>query len=61
MNRTELRNFSNFQTLTKIAYPDISRFLHIDQFGSLSSFTVKLSKSVKMIKFKCKDDLQVFS
>ena len=44
---------SNTRTLAEI--------LKIDQFWSLSSFTVKLWKSVKMIKFKCKDALQVFS
>ena len=39
----------------------LAEILKIDQFWSLSSFTVKLWESVKMIKFKCKDDLQVFS
>ena len=34
--------------------------LKIDWFWSLSSFTVKLWKSVQMIKFECKHDLQVF-
>ena len=57
MNGTELRSFSHFQILTKIAYPD----LKIDYFWSFSSFTVRLWKSVKMIKFKCKLDLQVVS
>ena len=33
----------------------------IDQFWSLSSFTVQLRKSFKMIKFECKHGLQVFS
>ena len=61
MNGKELRTFSHFQILTKIAYPDLSRNLQIDKFRSLFSFTVKLRTSVKMIKFKCKDDLQVFS
>ena len=61
MNGTELRSFSDFQILNKIAYPELSKNLQIDQFFSLSSFTVKLRKSVKMIKIKCKDDLQVFS
>ena len=60
MNGTELRSFSHFQILTQIVYLDLSRNLQIDKFWSLSSFTVKLWKSVKMIKFKCKDDLQCF-
>ena len=34
--------------------------LEIDQFRSFSSFTVKLWKSVEMIKFECKLDLQVY-
>ena len=35
--------------------------LKIEYFWSFSSFTLKLWKSVKMIKFECKLDLQVFS
>ena len=61
MNGTELRSFSHFQILTEIAQPDFSRNLQIDQFGSLSSITVNLPKSVEIIKIECKDDLQVFS
>ena len=61
MNRTELRSFSHFQILTKNAYPGLSRNLQIDKFWSLYSFTVKLWKSVKIIKFICKLDLQVLS
>ena len=61
MNGTELRSFSHFQILTKIAFPDLSRKLENWLFWSFSSFTVKLWKSVKMIKFKCKLDLQVVS
>ena len=57
----KLNSFSHFKILTKIGYPDLSRNLQIDSFWSLSSLTVKLWKSVKMMKFKCKDDLQVFS
>ena len=49
MNGTELRSFSHFHLLTKIAYLEMSRNLQIDQFRILSSFTVKLLKSVKMI------------
>ena len=60
MNGTELRIFIPFQILTWIAYSDLSRNLHIDWFWSLTLFTAKLWKSIKMIKFKCKDDLQVF-
>ena len=50
--------FSNFDQ-TRIPGPDekSSNWL----VWILSSFYVKLWKSVKMIKFKCKDDLQVFS
>ena len=61
MNVKELRSFSHFQILTKIAYPDLSRKLENWLFFRFSSFTVKLWKSVKMIKFKCKLDLQVVS
>ena len=61
MNGTELRSLSHFQILTWIAYSDLSRNIQIDKFKSLPTFTVKLWKSVKMMKFKCKDDLQVFS
>ena len=61
MNRTELGRFSHFQILTWILNSDLSRFLKIDYFWSFSSFTVKLWKSVKMIKFECKLDLQVVS
>ena len=60
MNGTELRSFSHFQILTKIAYPDLSRKL--ENWLSLEIFfIVKLWKSVKMIKFKCKLVLQVVS
>ena len=59
MNGTELRSFSPFQIWTKIAYTDLSRKLENWLFLGFSSFTVKLWKSVKMIKFKCKLDLQV--
>ena len=61
MNGKELRSFSHYQILNKIAYPDLSRNLQIYEFWSLISFTVKLWKAVKMIKFECKPDLQVFS
>ena len=61
MNGTELRSFSHFQISAKIAYTALSRKLEIDCFWSFSSFTVKLWKSVKMIKFECKLDLQVVS
>ena len=39
----------------------LAEILKIDWFWSLSSFTVKLWKWIKMIKFECKVDLQVFS
>ena len=61
MNEKELRSFSRFEIVTKITYTDLSRNLQIDLFWSLYSFTIKLWKSGKMIKFKCKDHLQVFS
>ena len=61
MNGTELRSFSHFQILTKIAYRTLAENLKIDYFWSFSSFTVKLWKSVKMIKFRSKLDLQVVS
>ena len=54
MNGTQLRSFNHFQILTKIGYPHLSRNIQIDELRSLSSFTVKLRKSVKMIKFDCK-------
>ena len=61
MNGTELRSFSHFQILTKLHTRTLAENLKIDYFWSFSSFTVKLWKSVKMIKFKCKLDLQVVS
>ena len=59
MNGTELGSFSHFQILTWIETQTLVEFLKIDYFWSFSSFTVKLCKSVKMIKFECKLDLQV--
>ena len=38
----------------------IAENLKIDKFWCFSWFTVKLWKMVKMIKFECKLDLQVF-
>ena len=61
MNGSELRSFSHFQILTKIDTRTLAENLKIDYFWSFSSFTVKLWKSVKMIKFECKLDLQVVS
>ena len=61
MNGIELRSFSHFQILTKIAYHYLRRKLENWLFWSFSSSTVKLWKSVKMIKFKCKLDLEVVS
>ena len=60
INGTELGSFSHYQILTKIGSQTLAEVLKIDQFWSLSLFTVKLWKSVKMIKFECKHDLQVF-
>ena len=61
MNGTELRSFSHFQILTWIAYSDLSRNLENWLILMFASFPVKLWKSVKMIKFEYKHDLQVFS
>ena len=47
MNGTELRNFSPFQVLTKIAYPDLSRKLEnslILEFFFFLCKTVKVSQ-----------------
>ena len=60
MNGTELRSYSHFQNFDQNAYPDLSRNLQNDYFWSLSSFTVKLWKSAKMIEIKCKLDLLMF-
>ena len=61
MNGTELRSFSHYQILTSIAYLYLSRNFENWLIWTLSSSTVKLWKSVKMIKFKGKDHLIVFS
>ena len=47
MNGTELRSFSYFQILTKIAYPDLSRNLQIDflKFVFIHCKAVKVSKN----------------
>ena len=47
MKRTELRSFSHFQILTKIAYPDLSRKLEnglILEFIFIDCKTVKVSQ-----------------
>ena len=54
-------SFSHFRILSEIAYSKLSRKLENWLLLEFSSFTVKLWKSVKMIKFQCKPDLQVFS
>ena len=61
MNGTELRSLSHFHILTSIAYSYLSRNLENWLILILPSFPVKLWKSVKMIKFEYKHDLQVFS
>ena len=62
MNGAELRSFSHFQIFDLNRKPrTLAENLKIDYFWSFSSFTVKLWKSVKMIKFECKLDLQVVS
>ena len=48
MNGTELRSFSHFQILTKIAYPDLSRKLEnwlFLEFFFIHCKTVKVSKN----------------
>ena len=48
MNRTELRSFSHFQILTKIAYPDLSRKLEnwlFLEFFFIHCKTVKVSQN----------------
>ena len=48
MNGKELRSFSHYQILTKIAYPDISRKLKnglILEFFFIHSKTVKVSQN----------------
>ena len=54
-----IKKFQSLSNFDRIAYPDLTRKL--ENWLSLSSFTVKLWKSVKMIKFDCKLDLQMFS
>ena len=61
MNCTELRSFSHFQILTWIGYSDLSRNLENWLMLMFPSFPVKLWKSVKMIEFEYRHDLQVFS
>ena len=57
----EWNRMKNFQFWPKSHSQTLAENLKIDYFWCLSSFTVKLWKSVKMIKFKCKLDLQVVS
>ena len=62
MNGEELRNFGHFQKLGPKLHPrTLAEILKIYKLRSLSSFTVKLKKSVKKIKFDCKHDLHMFS
>ena len=61
MNGKELKSFSHYQILTWIAYSYLSRNLEnwlILKFVFIHCNTVKV---IKMIKFECKHDLQVFS
>ena len=51
MNETELRSFSHFQILTKIAYPDLSRELEnwlFLEFFFIHCKTVKVSQNVQI-------------
>ena len=61
MNGTELRSFSHFQILTWIVYSDLSRNLENWLILMFAFIPCKTWKSVKMIKFEYKHDLQVFS
>ena len=61
MNRTELRSFSHFQILTKIAYPDVRRKLENWLFLEVFFIHCKTLKVSQNDKFKCKLDLQVVS
>ena len=61
MNETELRSFSDFQILTKIAFPDFTRNLENLQILKFVPVHCKATKkSVRMIKFDSKHDLNVF-
>ena len=51
---------TEFNLFTPICFV-LFMIMHLPYIRSLSSFTVKLWKSVKMIKFECKHDLRVFS
>ena len=61
MNGTELRCFRHFKILTWIAYSDLSRNLENWLTLMFAFINCKLWKSVNMIKFEYKHDLQVFS
>ena len=61
MNGRELRSFSHFQILTKIAYQDLSRKLENWLFLEFLFVHCKTVKVSQMVKFECKLDLQVVS
>ena len=61
MNGTELGSFVDFQILTKIAYPDLSKNLENGLILKFVFIHCKAVKVVKMVQFKCRDDLKVFS
>ena len=60
MNGKELRCFSHFPILTKIHTLTLAETFKLTNL-EIVFIHCKAWKSVKMIKFNCKDDLQVFS
>ena len=61
MNGTNLRSFGHFQIWSKSHTRALLGNFKIDFFRSLTSLTVKMRKSIKMINIDCKHDLHVFS
>ena len=61
MNGTELRTFSHFQILTKIAYLTLSEIFKLTNFEVCLHSMESCESQSKWSKFKYKDDLQVFS
>ena len=61
LNGTKLRSFGDFQILTEIVYKHIIKNFENRLIFKFVSFTVKLQKSMKMIKFDCKYVLHLSS
>ena len=58
----KIKKFQSFWNFYQNSHTQaLAEILKIDSFWGLSSFTVKLWKSVKMIKFNCKHDFEMFS